>query len=61
MGSYQDLVDATAFLAEKKIIPVVSEVFDGLKSAEQAFDLVKSGAQFGKVVIKFHSTVQAKL
>lgn len=61
MGSHQDLADATAFLTEKKIVPVVSAVFDGLESAEQAFELVKSGSQFGKAIIKLRSPTQTKL
>lgn len=61
MGSHKDLVDATAFLNEKKIIPVVSRVFKGLESAEEAFNMVKNGDQFGKVVIKIEDPAQTKL
>lgn len=52
MGSRQDLIDATAFLDTHKITPVVSHVLPGLESAEQGFELLKSGEQFGKVVIR---------
>lgn len=52
MGSRQDLIDATAFLDTHKITPVVSHVLPGLESAEQGFELLQSGEQFGKVVIR---------
>lgn len=52
MGSHNDLVDATAFLAEHRIIPVVAHVIDGLKNAEEGFKLMKRYGGFGKVVIK---------
>ncbi len=52
MGSHQDLIDATDFLTQHRIIPHVSHVIDGLGSAEEGFDLMKRGDQFGKIVIK---------
>ena len=52
MGSHQDLVDATKFLAEHKIVPIVSHVLDGLESAEQGFKLLEKGDHFGKIVIR---------
>ncbi|KAG5635627.1 hypothetical protein H0H81_010588 [Sphagnurus paluster] len=52
MGSRQDLVDATNFLTENRIVPVVSHVLDGLESAEQGFEVMSRGDQFGKIVIK---------
>lgn len=52
MGSHQDLIDATKFLAEQKFIPVVSLVLDGLESADEGFELISRGEQFGKVVIR---------
>lgn len=52
MGSHQDLLDATAFLAEHRIVPVVSHVLDGLEAAETGFDLLARGDHFGKVVIQ---------
>lgn len=51
MGSHQDLIDATKFLEETHIVPVVSHVLDGLESAEEGFELMKRGGQFGKIVI----------
>ncbi|KAF8802847.1 NAD(P)-binding protein [Phlegmacium glaucopus] len=62
MGSYQDMKDATEFLAKHCIVPVVSHVLDGLESAEEGFELLKKGDQFGKVVISLHRIgVQPKL
>jgi len=52
MGSKQDMKDATDFLAAHRIVPIVSHVLDGLKSAEEGFELLRRGDQFGKVVIK---------
>jgi D-arabinose 1-dehydrogenase-like Zn-dependent alcohol dehydrogenase len=52
MGSTQDLLDATKFMTEHKLVPIVSDVLDGLEAADQGFDLMKSGDQFGKIVIR---------
>ena len=56
MGSVKDLQDATQFVAEKRITPIVSHVLDGLQSAEQGFELMQRGGQFGKIVIKMAET-----
>ncbi|RDB23123.1 putative zinc-type alcohol dehydrogenase-like protein YogA [Hypsizygus marmoreus] len=61
MGSHQDLIDATKFLAEHKIVPIISHVFEGLESAEQGFETMNRGDQFGKIVIKVsHDAGKAK-
>ncbi|KAJ6462464.1 hypothetical protein C8R45DRAFT_1064429 [Mycena sanguinolenta] len=52
MGSRADLVAATAFLAQHKIIPVVSVVLPGLEAAEEGFQMMEKGSQFGKIVVK---------
>ena len=52
MGSHKDLIDATNFLAEHRIVPVVSQVLDGLESAEEGFRLLQEGSHFGKIVIR---------
>ena len=52
MGSHQDLIDATRFLAEHRIVPIVSHVFEGLESAEEGFETMKRGDQFGKIIIR---------
>jgi D-arabinose 1-dehydrogenase-like Zn-dependent alcohol dehydrogenase len=59
MGSHQDLVDATRFIAEHAIVPVVSHVLEGLGSAEQGFELMKHGSQFGKIVVRMDESGQA--
>ncbi|KAH9950219.1 NAD(P)-binding protein [Amylocystis lapponica] len=56
MGSHKDLIDATAFLAAHRIVPVVSHILDGgLEAAEEGFELLKRGEQFGKVVLRVDS------
>jgi D-arabinose 1-dehydrogenase-like Zn-dependent alcohol dehydrogenase len=52
MGSRQDLIDATNFIAQHGVVPVVSHVLDGLESAEEGFKLLERGDQFGKIVIR---------
>lgn len=52
MGSRADLHAATAFIAEHQIVPIVSAVLPGLKAAEKGFEMMKTGEQFGKIVIK---------
>ncbi|KAJ3862465.1 NAD(P)-binding protein [Lentinula novae-zelandiae] len=61
MGSTQDLRDATKFLSKHKIVPVVSQVIHGLENAEKGFEMLRSGAQFGKVVIEVGGTRDAKV
>lgn len=61
MGSHQDMKDATEFLAEHRIIPIVSHVLDGLESAEEGFELLKKGEQFGKIVISLRKTARQLL
>ena len=39
------------FVAKHKIRPVVSQVWDGLESAEEAFKVLRAGSQFGKLVL----------
>lgn len=56
MGSVKDLQDATRFLAENKITPIVSHFIDGLQNAEQGFELMQRGGQFGKIVVNMGET-----
>ena len=56
MGSHQDLLDATSFLAAHRIVPVVSHVVDGLERVEEGFELMQKGSHFGKVIIKIRET-----
>ncbi|KAF9257984.1 NAD(P)-binding protein [Marasmius fiardii PR-910] len=52
MGSVADLKSATEFVAQHRIVPVISTVLDGLDKAEDGFKMLNEGDQFGKVVIK---------
>ncbi|KAJ3714923.1 hypothetical protein DFJ43DRAFT_1102913 [Lentinula guzmanii] len=56
MGSTQDLRDATEFLSKHKIVPVVSQVVRGLGNAEKGFEMLRSGMQFGKIIIEVGDT-----
>ncbi|KAF9819802.1 hypothetical protein IEO21_01893 [Rhodonia placenta] len=51
MGSCSDLRAATQFIADHSIVPLVSHIVDGLEKAEDAFELLHRGEQFGKIVI----------
>ena len=46
-------------MAEHAIVPVVSHVLEGLGSAEQGFELMKHGSQFGKIVVRMEANGQA--
>lgn len=51
MGTAQDFADMVAFVKEKKLKPVIDEVFP-MEEAEQAFRRMHEGKQFGKIVLK---------
>jgi D-arabinose 1-dehydrogenase-like Zn-dependent alcohol dehydrogenase len=55
MGSKADLQAATDFIAQHQITPIVSHVIDGLKHAEEGFELLAGGDRFGKAVIRMNS------
>ncbi|KAJ7032272.1 hypothetical protein C8F04DRAFT_1221926 [Mycena alexandri] len=62
MGSRADMVDATNFLAEHKIVPVVAAVLHGFAAAEDGFKMMEKGSQFGKIVLKLgEASVKANL
>lgn len=50
LGSDQDFLNMLAFVKEKKIHPVIDQVFP-LEEAEKAFDRMKAGDQLGKIVL----------
>jgi NADPH:quinone reductase-like Zn-dependent oxidoreductase len=50
MGSPADFAGMTRFVAEKKIVPVVDQVFP-LDSAEAALRHMEAAGQFGKIVL----------
>lgn len=50
MGSPADFAGMTQYVGAKKIVPVVDRVFP-LAATEDAFHLMETGAQFGKIVL----------
>jgi D-arabinose 1-dehydrogenase-like Zn-dependent alcohol dehydrogenase len=61
MGSRQDLINATNFIVQHNIVPVVSHILHGLQAAEEGFQLLRRPERFGKIVIKIDDTIPAKL
>ncbi|KAF7331455.1 NAD(P)-binding protein [Mycena kentingensis (nom. inval.)] len=61
MGSRADMVAATNFIAERKIVPVVAKILPGLDAAEQGFTMMQNGSEFGKIVVKIGQRDGAKL
>ncbi|KAF9097832.1 hypothetical protein BGX27_000906 [Mortierella sp. AM989] len=51
MGSRLEFEQMLAFVSKHKLKPVVSQVWQGLESAEEAFNTMKTGSQFGKLVL----------
>ncbi|KAF8973461.1 hypothetical protein BGZ46_009835 [Entomortierella lignicola] len=51
MGSRLEFKQMLEFVSKHKLKPVVSQVWQGLESAEEAFDTMKNGTQFGKLVL----------
>ncbi len=49
MGSRSEFEEMVKFVGEKKVRVVVDRVLDGLDRAEEGFELMKGGGQFGKV------------
>lgn len=55
MGSRKEFKEMVEFVDQKKIRPVVSRVVKGIDSIEEIdglFDEMKTGSQFGKLVIE---------
>jgi D-arabinose 1-dehydrogenase-like Zn-dependent alcohol dehydrogenase len=52
MGSLEEFKSAIAFVDKHKIRPVVYKTLDGLEEAEEGFQILKNGQQFGKVVVR---------
>lgn len=61
MGSKRDLIEATEFMERKKIVPCVGSVIEGLENAEEGFEMLRRGEQFGKVVVRVGKPGKAKL
>ncbi|KAJ3342474.1 hypothetical protein HDU93_002233 [Gonapodya sp. JEL0774] len=60
MGNNAEFRQMTKFIEETKLKPVVSGVWDGLENAEGAFQEMRAGSQFGKLVVRIDPT-EAKL
>ncbi|KAL8287613.1 hypothetical protein RQP46_003471 [Phenoliferia psychrophenolica] len=61
MGSRAEFKKAVAFISEHKIRPVVHTVLPGLAKAEEGFEIMKQGGQFGKIVIAISTDDKRKL
>lgn len=59
MGSRAEFFDAIEFIRKHKIMPVVDTVLESLEKAEDGFELMKRGGQFGKVSRRAMVTVQS--
>lgn len=54
MGSRKEFSDMVNFVAEKKLVPIVSKVaqgLDNLQELDSLFEEMKNGSQFGKLVV----------
>ena len=51
MGSDQDFVNMVGFVEQYKIQPIIDTSFS-LDNAVGAFDRMKNGEQFGKIIVK---------
>ncbi|QJW91823.1 zinc-binding dehydrogenase [Spirosoma taeanense] len=51
MGTEHEFADMIAFVADKKIVPVLDEVLP-LSDAKHAFEKMNAGQQFGKIILK---------
>lgn len=51
VGTEREFTDMMDFVGEKKLVPVVDQIFD-LKDAENAMRYMDSGKQFGKIILK---------
>jgi D-arabinose 1-dehydrogenase-like Zn-dependent alcohol dehydrogenase len=51
MGTETEFEEMLRFIEEKKLVPIVDEVFE-LSDAEAALRRMDSGEQFGKIVLR---------
>ncbi len=51
MGTLQEFQDMLAFTAKHQIKPIVDKIYPSLSDAQQAFDYMHEGKQFGKIVL----------
>ena len=63
MGSRKEFADMVRFVNEKNLKPVISRVVSGLDNLEgidSLFEDMKSGSQFGKLVVEIAKDDQVK-
>lgn len=51
MGSPQEFEDMLAYVQQHRIKPIVDTVYPSLAHAQEAFDYMEQGKQFGKIVL----------
>ncbi|KAF9188064.1 hypothetical protein BGZ51_000858 [Haplosporangium sp. Z 767] len=56
MGSRLEFEQMLAFVTKHRLRPVVSQVWQGLESSEEAFEVMKNGSQFGKLVLSLKAS-----
>ena len=63
MGSRKEFADMVAFVAEKKLRPIVSRSVHGLdiEQIDTLFDDMKNASQFGKLVVTLGAGKASKL
>lgn len=64
MGSRKEFSEMVQFVSEKKVVPVVSRVVEGLgnlEGVESLFQEMEKGSQFGKLVIRVAKRDGSKL
>lgn len=58
MGSRKEFKDMVAFVGDKKVTPIVSQVakgLDNIKDIDALFEQMRTGSQFGKLVVEIAS------
>jgi NADPH:quinone reductase-like Zn-dependent oxidoreductase len=53
MGSRREFKELVQYIADKRIRPVVDSVHS-LEDVEKAFEVMKAGTNFGKIVVQVH-------
>lgn len=51
MGSLKEFREMVEFVKKHQIEPVVYKTLHGFDQVEQAFEIMKAGQQFGKIVV----------
>lgn len=59
MGSRKEFKEMVSFVNKHGIKPVVSTTVNGLGRADEVFEIMKKGTQFGKLVVEVGDTGEA--